>query len=135
MWWNCGGGEPWLSDRLHCFDFRYVRFEISLDPKLQRHRAGGATDARAVKADLDGAVWSDPDELDIAPVGLHGRADEVNHLGDAVVDRIGGIRASGGGMGIRSWGAKVLQQSYEGNGPGPPSGRAPTWRGGVDSGP
>lgn len=54
---------------------------------LQRHAARGATDARAMQANLDDSVVH-AHNLHIAAIGLDVRPQQVNHLADFREDRI-----------------------------------------------
>jgi hypothetical protein len=66
--------------RNHAGDLRDAFAKIALDTVMQGHRAAGATIAGTVEADLDGAITENVNQLDVTPVSLHGRADEVDHF-------------------------------------------------------
>ena len=121
---ECGGsgrnpGELWLGFLLGCSgdgfdrtDLRDVFPQVALDAELESHAAGRAADAGAVEPDADETLAGDLDQLKIAAIGLDGRADEVQHAADALVqvgagsERRGGLhkqmiageRAKGGGV-------------------------------------
>ncbi len=61
--------------------------EVPLDAGLEGDRGGWAADAGAVHPDLDVVVGGEADELDVAAVGLNGRADEFDDSLDAVGER------------------------------------------------
>jgi hypothetical protein len=75
-----------LSDGFDALHFRDVGSEVALDAHLEGHLARRAIDARAVQADLDGAVRADLDELDVASIGLDRGADEAQDAPDALVN-------------------------------------------------
>ena len=61
--------------------------EVSGDAILQGHRAAGTAVAGAVEADFDDAVFADVDQFDIAAIGLHCGADQVDHALHFVANR------------------------------------------------
>ena len=58
--------------------------EAAFDPHVKGEIAARAPVAGAVKADLHDAALGHVDQFDIAPVGLHGRPDQLDHGTDAV---------------------------------------------------
>lgn len=58
--------------------------QIPLDSHLKRHLAGGTAHAGPVEADADGAGGGEFDQFKVAPVGLDGRSDQVDHATDAL---------------------------------------------------
>ena len=85
------------GDGLEADDLGDVEAEVPLDPHLEGHLAGGATDTGPVEADPDDPLRGEVDELHIAAVGLHGGADEADHLLHAG-SHVGRV-ALGGGLG------------------------------------
>jgi len=77
-------------------DFRDLFADVAFDAVLEGHGAAGATVTGAVEADLDDTGRGDVDEFEISPVGLDGRADEVDHVLHPVADATGGGRAGKG---------------------------------------
>ncbi len=68
--------------------------EVAFDAHVEGDVAGGAADAGAEEADVDGAVGPGLDELNIPAVGLDRRPHELDDLGDARGDIAGDL---GGG--------------------------------------
>lgn len=85
-----------LLDGFHAANLRDVFLEVALDAHLEGDVGGWAADAGPVEADADDLVGGDPDEFDIAAIGLDRRADEVDDLGDALEER--GVGCGGGGV-------------------------------------
>jgi hypothetical protein len=81
-------------DGFDAADLRDVFLQVALDAHLEGDGGGGAADACAVEADADDLIGGDPDEFDIAAIGLDGGADEVDDLGDALDER--GVSADDG---------------------------------------
>src|SRR5687768_411464 len=67
-----------LRDWNYLRHFRHLLPEVALDAVLEGHRAARAAVAGAVEADLDDAVGAHVDQLDVAPIRLHGGADQVD---------------------------------------------------------
>src|SRR3954467_12607189 len=84
----CGNWNLRLLHRHDCRDFRDLFSQVSRDPVLQGHRAARAAMAGAVEADLNDAFAGDVDQLDVAAVGLHRGADQVDHTLHPLADRL-----------------------------------------------
>ena len=78
-------GGPRLQS-LDGFDFGNVSPEVAFDPHFERNLTRRATDTSPMQADFDGALGREVEKLDIAPVGLDRRADQIDHLLDALTD-------------------------------------------------
>lgn len=93
-----GGGRTGvkrLSDGLDARDLGDMGLEVPLDSDLEGHAAGWAPDAGPVKSDANQPGGGDIDEFDVAAVGLHRRADQVDHPCDAVAQVGPGFGGSG----------------------------------------
>jgi hypothetical protein len=68
-----------LNDRDNCGNLRHFLAQIPFDAHLERHGAAGAAVAGAVETDMDDPVLFDVNQLDIAPIRLDGRPNQVDH--------------------------------------------------------
>lgn len=71
-------------DGLYSLHFRNVGAQVSLNTQLQGHRAGRAADTGPVETYPDDSRGGDVDKLNVATIRLHGRANQIDHLCDAV---------------------------------------------------
>lgn len=71
---------------MNALDFRNVRFEVSLDPHLERDFRRGAAHAGTVQADIDSPVGGDPNQLNVATVSLNGWSNQVDDLCDSLFE-------------------------------------------------
>ncbi len=77
---------------IHSLDTGYLGdmlAEVSLDTHLEGDFERWAPDAGTEEADLDDSGIGEAYELDVAAVGLDGRADELDHAGDPIVEALG----------------------------------------------
>src|SRR2546430_7503019 len=91
---SCSGSDICSSDRDDRGDFGDFFAKVALDPHLQGHGAAGTAVTGAVETDLHDAVGGDVHKLDVAAVGLDGRADQVDHALHFLTDRLW-LRGSG----------------------------------------
>jgi hypothetical protein len=92
------GRESWprlLGNRNNPCDFGDLLAEIGFDAHLQGEIAAGAADAGAVEADADDAVGGDVHQLDVAAIGHHGGADQLEDALDALVQTRGAVLRCG----------------------------------------
>jgi hypothetical protein len=84
------GGEVAFFDLNHRFHAGYLGDFLSKaapDAVLEGHGAARAAVAGAVEADLHPSIVADVDQFDIPPVGLHRRADQIDHFQHLIVQR------------------------------------------------
>ncbi len=103
-----------LRDRSNLSDFGHLLAHVAFDAVLKGHSAAGTAVAGPVETDLDDARVGDIDQLDIPPIGLNGRADQIDHALDLLAQRrrLSGIY-SGRGHGVLNYRRRDRPQQPE----------------------
>lgn len=68
---------------------RDALLQVALDPGLQRHDAGGTTNARPMKSHLNHSGIRDIHQFNVATVRLNGRPDQVKDFRDLLAIGVG----------------------------------------------
>lgn len=72
------------GDRANTRNLGHMRPQVPFEAHLQSQRARWTADASAVQTHLNDPIGPNPDQFDIAAVRLDSRANQVDHLFDAI---------------------------------------------------